>query len=125
MNDEHGLRETFRDFSQARIAPYKNTWKHLQKYIILVQFIACSRKRASILLSKVEYPDMKQDNLGKHKAMHRASWKPDATLVDYRVTDLSITTVQEQDEQRRPAVAKSIEKFESHRYKEQFLKDVS
>ena len=26
------------------------------------------------------YPDKKQDHLGKHKAMHRASGKPDATL---------------------------------------------
>ena len=26
------------------------------------------------------YPDKKQDHLGKHKAMHRVSGKPDATL---------------------------------------------
>ena len=30
MNVEQGLRETFCDLSQARIAPYKNTWKHLR-----------------------------------------------------------------------------------------------
>ena len=30
MNVEQGLRETFCDLAQARIAPYKNIWKHLR-----------------------------------------------------------------------------------------------
>ena len=30
MDDEQGLRETFCDLSQERIAPYRNTWKPLQ-----------------------------------------------------------------------------------------------
>ena len=35
------------------------------------------------------------------------------------------STVQEQDEQKRQTVAKLIEKFEVHKYKEQFLQDVN
>ena len=46
-------------------------------------------------------------------------------IVDYRVPGKSISTVQQQDEQRQPTVAKLIEKFESHQYTEQFLKDMS
>ena len=30
MDDKRGLRETFCDLSQARIAPHKSTWKHLR-----------------------------------------------------------------------------------------------
>ena len=48
MNDEQGLKETVFDLSQARIAPYKNTWKHPQKYRKLVLFITRSRKRTAI-----------------------------------------------------------------------------
>ena len=69
------------------------------------------------------YPDKKQDHLGKHKAMHRASGKPDATL--WIAEFQAYPTVQQQDEQRQQTVAKLIEKFESHQYKEQFLKDMS
>ena len=64
----------------------------------------------------------------------RSSWetKSDAqsfretgcNIVDYRVPNISISTVQQQDEQRQPTVAKLIEKFESHQYKEQSLKDI-
>ena len=46
-------------------------------------------------------------------------------IVDYRVPGNSMSTVQQQDEQRQLSVAKLIEKFESHQYKEQFLKDMS
>ena len=46
-------------------------------------------------------------------------------IVDYRVPGISFSTVQQQDEQRQHAVAKLIEKFESHQHKEQFLQDMS
>ena len=46
-------------------------------------------------------------------------------IVDYRVPGISFSTVQQKDEQRQQTVAKLIEKFESHPYKEQFLKDMS
>ena len=46
-------------------------------------------------------------------------------MVDYRIPGISLSTVQEQDEQRQYTVAKLIEKFESHKYKEQFLQDMS
>ena len=46
-------------------------------------------------------------------------------IVDYRVPVVSLSTVQEQDEQIRLTVAKLIEKFESHQYKEQSLQDMS
>ena len=57
------------------------------------------------------YPDKKQNHLGKHKAMHRASGKPRCNIVDYRVPGISLSTVQQQDEQRQHTVAKLIEKF--------------
>ena len=41
--------------------------------------------------------------------------------MDYRIPDISLSTVQE----KRQTVAKLIEKFESHKYKEQFLQDMS
>ena len=56
--------------------------------------------------------------------MHRASGKTDATLWT-RVPGISLSTVQQQDEQRQHNVAELIEMFESHQHKEQFLKDVS
>ena len=70
------------------------------------------------------YRDKKQDHLGKHKAMHRAARKPDATLW---ITEFQayLSIVQQQDEQRQHTVAKLIEKFESHQHKEQFFKDIS
>ena len=46
-------------------------------------------------------------------------------IVDNRIPGISLTTVQEHDEQKRRTVAKLIEKFESHKYKEQFLQDMS
>ena len=45
--------------------------------------------------------------------------------MDNRVPNISLSTVQQQDEQRQHTVAKLIEKFESHQHKEQFLKDMS
>ena len=44
-------------------------------------------------------------------------WKIGCNILDYRVSGISISTVQQKDEQRRPTVAKLIEKFESHQYK--------
>ena len=46
-------------------------------------------------------------------------------IVDYRIPGISISTVQEQDEQRQHKVAQLIEMFESHKHKDQFLKDMS
>ena len=46
-------------------------------------------------------------------------------IVDNRIPDISLSTVQEQDEQKRQTIAKLIEKFESHQYKNQFLQDMS
>ena len=45
--------------------------------------------------------------------------------MDHRVQGISLTTVQQQNEQRQHTVAKLIEMFESHQHKEQFLKDMS
>ena len=46
-------------------------------------------------------------------------------IVDNRIPGISLSTVQEQAERKRQTVAKLIEKFESHKYKEQFLRDMS
>ena len=55
----------------------------------------------------------------------RSSRETGCSIVDCRIPGISLLTVQEQDEQRQPTVAKLIEKFESHKYKEQFLEDMS
>ena len=46
-------------------------------------------------------------------------------IVDYRVPGISLSAVQQQDEQRQHTVAKLIEMFASHQHKGQFLKDMS
>ena len=46
-------------------------------------------------------------------------------IVHYRNPTISLSTVQQQDEQRQHTVAKLIEKFESHQLKDQFLKAMS
>ena len=70
------------------------------------------------------YWHKKQDHLGKHKAMHRASGKPDATLW---ITEFQAYPSEQFNRRmnRQQTVAKLIEKFESHQYEEQFLKDMS
>ena len=72
-------------------------------------------------------------NLPTQKA--RSSWEKHSdaqsfretrcNIVDCRIPGISISTVQEQDEQRQHKVAQLIEMFESHKHKEQFLKDMS
>ena len=46
-------------------------------------------------------------------------WETGCNIVNYRIPGISISTVQEQDEQRRHKV------FESHEHKDQVLKDMS
>ena len=46
-------------------------------------------------------------------------------IVDCRIPGMSLSTVQEQDEQKRQTVAKLIEKFESHKYREHILQDMT
>ena len=48
MDDGNGMVENSRDLTKPRIAPYKNTWKRLQTYGMLVQFEARSRERLAI-----------------------------------------------------------------------------
>ena len=54
MDNQDGFGETLCDLSQARVAPYKNTWKRFQKTIFLVQFEARSTERTAILSNKVK-----------------------------------------------------------------------
>ena len=51
MDNQDGFGETLCDLSKARIAPYKNTWKHFQD---TVQFEARSTKRTAILSNKIK-----------------------------------------------------------------------
>ena len=45
--------------------------------------------------------------------------------MEHRVPGISLSTAQQQDDQRQRTVAKLTEKFGSHQHKEQFLKDVN
>ena len=46
-------------------------------------------------------------------------------IVDYRVPGISLSTVQQQDEQRQHTVANLMEMFEVHQHKEKFLQDTN
>ena len=82
--------------------------------------VLCSKQICNV--NHKIYHVKKQDHLWKHKAMHRASGKPDATLWIAEVQTHPSQQFKQQHEQRQRTVAKLIEKFESHQYKEQFLK---
>ena len=43
------------------------------------------------------YQVKKQDHVGKHEAKCEASGEPGGNIVDYRIPDISLSTVQEQD----------------------------
>ena len=67
----------------------------------------------------------KQDHLGNRNKMRNGTEKPEATLSDYRVPGISLSTVKQQDVRRQNNVTKLIEMFEKHQHEEQFLKDSS
>ena len=45
MDDNRGLRETFCDLSQAGIAHYQNTWKHLQNTVSWCNLLPAQERR--------------------------------------------------------------------------------
>ena len=53
MEDDNGIVETPCDLTKPRIAPYKNTWKLLEKYCMFVQFKARSGDWIAILPNTV------------------------------------------------------------------------
>ena len=61
----------------------------------------------------------------KTQSEAQSFWETGCNIVDCRIPGMSLSTVQEQDEQRQQTVAKLIEKLKSHMYKEQFLQDMS
>ena len=164
MDDKRGLRETFCDLSQTRIAPCKNTWKHLQdtvyrcnlllaqegglqfyqtrsNAVVLYDTLPAEFTEKAICMKTKEQLYQKEgarprvvlgansqcglQNLTRQEA--RSFWETQSevrsfretgcNIVDYRIPGISLSTVQEQDEQKRQTVAKLIEKFESHKYK--------
>ena len=94
------------------------------------QLYQIGSERPLVLKSNSQY---ESQDLPSQEA--RSSWETQSevqsfretgcNIVDYGIPGISLSTVQEQDEQKRQTVAKLIEKFESHKYKEQFLKDMS
>ena len=71
------------------------------------------------------HPNKKQDDLGKHKAMRRASGKPGATLW---IAEFQAYPSQQSNSRMNKdnlQFSKLIKKFESHQHKEQFLKGMS
>ena len=162
MDDKRGLRETFCDLSQAGIAPYQNTWKHLQNTLNWCKLLPTqerglrfdqTRSNAVVLYDTLPAEFMEKAVCIKtgEQLHQRESERPRIALKahsrskiilgntersanlpgdwmqhrDYRIPGISLSTVQEQDERKRQTVAKLIEKFESHKYKEQFLQDMS
>ena len=83
-----------------------------------------SRSKQTLNVNHEIYLVKKQDHLGKHKVKCEAPGRPDAASWTTE-SQAYLSRVQEQDEQKRQTVAKLIEKFESHKYKEQFLQDIS
>ena len=66
------------------------------------------------------YTTKKQDHLGTHKAIHRVTVK-----LDYRIPDIRLSAVEQQDAKLENKVRKLTEMFERYQHKEQFLKDFS
>ena len=66
-----------------------------------------------------------QDHLGKHKAKYEAPGRPDATSWTTESQAYLSQRFKSRMIKKRQTVAKLIEKFESHKYKEQFLQDMS
>ena len=170
IDDKRGWRETFCDLSQARIAPCKNTWIHLQNTVYwcnvlpaqergrrfyqtrshavvlcatlpaeLIEKAVCMKtgeqryqkeSERHVLRSKQIrnvnhkiYQVKKQDHLGKHKNEVRSFRETRCNIVDYWIPGISLNG--SRAGRTKTTVAKLIEKFESHKYKEQFLQDVS
>ena len=71
------------------------------------------------------YPNKKQDDLGKHKAMHRASGKQGATLWIAEFQAHPSQQFNSRMNKDNLQFSMLIEKFESHQHKEQFLKGMS
>ena len=65
----------------------------------------------------------------------RSSWEPSSdsksygetcnNIVDYRISGVPLSAVEQQDTTRENKVKKLIEKFEKHKHKESFLQDLS
>ena len=72
-----------------------------------------------------DLPSQEARSYGETQSEVRSFRETGCNIVDYRIPGISLSTVQEQDEQKRQAVAKLIEKFESHQYKNQNLQDMS
>ena len=82
MENQDGLGDTLCDLTQARIAPYKNTWKRLSENSKLVQFEARSTKRTAILSNKVKHSSPQWHNACRvhwqsdmHENQGSALWK--------------------------------------------------
>ena len=54
MDNQDGLRETLCDLSQARIVPYKNTWKHFQHTVCWCKSKLAQRRGLQFLSNKVK-----------------------------------------------------------------------
>ena len=67
----------------------------------------------------------RQDHLGKHKAKYEAPGRPDATSWTTESQAYLSQRFNSRMDKKRQTVAKLIEKFESDKYKEQFLQDMS
>ena len=83
MDNQDGPGETQCDLSQARIAPYKSTWKHFQDTVFWCNLKLAQQRGLQLYQTTpnaVILYDKNQDHLGNHNKMRRAAGKTEATL---------------------------------------------
>ena len=116
------LRDFFAIYQKQEITPYKNTWKPVQDTVCWCNLMLAQQRGLQFYQTRshavILYDTLPAEFIEKAMCMK-------SNVVDCRVPGISLSTAQQQDEQRQHTVAKLIEKFESHRHKEQFLKDMS
>ena len=81
--------------------------------------------KANLQYESQDLPSQEARSSRETQSEVRSFQETGCNIVDYRIPGISLSTVQEQDERNDKTVAKLIEKFESHKYKEQFLQDMS
>ena len=137
MDDEQGLRETFCDLSKARICALQKYLETTSGYVYRCNLLLA--QEAGLQFNPIRYNAPSDMHENERTALPKRERKTTCCSqsnfamlitrsndhVDYRVPGISLSAVQQQDEQRQHTVAKLIEKFESHQHKEQFLKDMS
>ena len=71
------------------------------------------------------YTTKTQDHLGNHQAIRKSHGRTCNNTVDYKISGVPLTAVEQQNTTRENKVKRLIEKFENHKHEESFIQDLS